>query len=271
MYNTEFFGTFDVPALILTLFTGFFIGLIIYLRREDRREGYPLEDDVTGRAEPASGFFFTPKPKTFDLGPGRDRVHKPNSQPEGIDIPGVRRSRVPGTPLQPEGDPMTLGVGPGAFAQRSTLPDAMVHGGPKIAPLRRAGDFLLDRRDPDPRGMPVLGVDGVAAGVVSDLWVDRGEILLRYLEVELAAAPAAGPTLVGREAAGRRVLLPLTMAKVSGRRAQVQTDAITAAQFAGVPALADPDVVTRDEEERIAAYYGAGYLYATPARAEPLL
>ena len=28
----------------------FFIGLIFYLRREDRREGYPLEDDVTGRA-----------------------------------------------------------------------------------------------------------------------------------------------------------------------------------------------------------------------------
>ena len=46
---------------------------------------------------------------------------------------------------------------------------------------------------------------------------------------------------------------------------------ILASQFAGVPVLASPDAVTRDEEERICAYYGGGYLYATPARAEPLL
>ena len=47
--------------------------------------------------------------------------------------------------------------------------------------------------------------------------------------------------------------------------------AVPHVDVADVPALADPDVVTRDEEERIAAYYGAGFLYAKLSRTEPLL
>jgi photosynthetic reaction center H subunit len=38
-----------------------------------------------------------------------------------------------------------------------------------------------------------------------------------------------------------------------------------------VPGTRTPDAVTRLEEEKICAYYGAGTLYATPLRAEPLL
>ena len=62
MHNVEFFGAFDIPALVLTLFTLFFLGLMIYLRREDRREGYPIEDDVSGRLEPAQGMLFAARP-----------------------------------------------------------------------------------------------------------------------------------------------------------------------------------------------------------------
>jgi photosynthetic reaction center H subunit len=46
--------------------------------------------------------------------------------------------------------------------------------------------------------------------------------------------------------------------------------AITAAQFAAVPGMKNPDVVTLNEEERVVAYFGGGTLYATPNRAEPL-
>jgi photosynthetic reaction center H subunit len=38
-----------------------------------------------------------------------------------------------------------------------------------------------------------------------------------------------------------------------------------------VPVLSSPDQVTLDEEERVCAYYGGGFLYATPARAEALI
>ena len=42
-------GTYDVAELVFYAFVLFFLGLMVYLRREDRREGYPLEDEVTGR------------------------------------------------------------------------------------------------------------------------------------------------------------------------------------------------------------------------------
>jgi photosynthetic reaction center H subunit len=38
-----------------------------------------------------------------------------------------------------------------------------------------------------------------------------------------------------------------------------------------VPGTKQPEQVTLLEEEKIMAYYGAGTLYATPDRAEPLL
>ena len=65
MHNVTFAGDIDVVSLILYSFFAFFLGLVLYLRREDRREGYPLEDDVTGALEPTPGFLFTAQPKAF--------------------------------------------------------------------------------------------------------------------------------------------------------------------------------------------------------------
>lgn len=48
---TEYTEYFDFAQVALYLFWIFFAGLIIYLRREDKREGYPLEDDRGGRVE----------------------------------------------------------------------------------------------------------------------------------------------------------------------------------------------------------------------------
>ena len=47
--------------------------------------------------------------------------------------------------------------------------------------------------------------------------------------------------------------------------------AITAAQFADVPALKNPDQVTRLEEDKITGYFAGGHLYAMPHRQEPLI
>jgi photosynthetic reaction center H subunit len=257
LHNAEFFGTFDVTSLVLTAFTLFFIGLVVYLQRESRREGYPVEDDVTGRLDDAEPLVFGSAVKTFRL-PHGGVVHKPDNLREVETFRAGPRSRVPGTPLQPAGDPMTAAIGPGAYAQRSKVPDLTAHGLPKIAPLRALPEFTVDKNDPDPRGMTVLGVDGQTAGVVTDVWVDRAEVLIRYLEVEVTGA-------------GKRVLMPMTVCVVGRSRRVVKTDAITAAQFADVPVLASPDQVTMDEEERVSAYYGGGYLYATAARAEPIL
>ena len=83
----------------------------------------------------------------------------------------------------------------------------------------------------------------------------------------------AGGTSEGGTSEGgtRRVLLPMPFAKVDGRRDRVWVKAILGRQFADVPVTKSPDQVTKLEEDRIVGYYGAGTLYATPARQEPLL
>jgi len=149
------------------------------------------------------------------------------------------------------------GVGPASWAERAETPDLTIDGAPKIVPLRVATDYLVDRRDPDPRGMSVYGADGVSGGTVREIWVDRSEPQVRYLEVTVSG--------------GRHVLLPIYMAKVDRRLGKVQVNSIMGSQFAGVPAHANPDQVTLAEEDRISAYYAGGLLYAEPSRAEPLL
>ena len=246
----------DFAVISVFSFFIFFVGLILYLRREDRREGYPLEEDASGRVRTSGGILFTALPKTFAL-PAGGTLTVPNQNRDRRTLAARRTSVTPGSPLVPTGNPLADGVGPAAYAERAKVPDLTAHGDLKIVPLRVATSFSIATGDPDPRGMLVLGADNVVAGSVSDVWVDRAESTIRYLEVALNS--------------GGTVLLPITGALIKKSRRHVLVDAITAAQFEGVPGLGNPDQVTFYEEERVVAYYGGGYLYATPARAEPWL
>ena len=248
----------DFASISIVLFFIFFAMLVIYLRREDRREGYPLEEDPSGRVRTAGGLLFTALPKTFRLANGRGEVTVPNKNRDRRPIAARRASITPGSPLVPTGNPMVDGVGPGAYAERAKVPDLTAHGDLKIVPMRVAQNFSIAKGDADPRGMLVIGADQRIAGMVKDVWIDRAEWQVRYLEVLL-------------ESSGESVLLPITGALIKASRRHVLVDAITAAQFAQVPRLANADQVTFYEEERIVAYYGGGYLYASPSRAEPLL
>ena len=246
----------DFAVISVFSFFAFFVTLILYLRREDRREGYPLEEDQSGLVRTAGGVLFTALPKTFHL-PSGGTLTVPNKNRDRRPIAARRTSVSPGSPSVPTGNPLADGVGPASYAERAKVPDLTAHGDLKIVPMRVASNFHIARGDPDPRGMLVLGADNAVAGSVSDIWVDRAEWTIRYLEVALNS--------------GGTVLLPITGALIRKARRHVLVDAITAAQFDGVPRLGNPDQVTFYEEERIVAYYGGGYLYATPARAEPFL
>ena len=258
MPEQVFNGGLDVTEWVLYGFFLFFAGLIIYLRREDRREGYPLEDDVTGRRESEGGLLFTAQPKVFRLPHNAGTVSKPDGSRDSDDLKARRTAPWPGAPLEPVGDPLQAGMGPGAYANRAKTPDLMLHGGPRIVPLRVAPEFSLDKRDPDPRGMNVVAADNVVAGTVSEVWVDRSEYMVRYIELQLANS-------------SKRVLVPMTMVVVQGGRKRVKVNALLASQFENIPQLSGSDQITRDEEERVCAYVGAGTLYATPARTEAWL
>ena len=110
----------------------------------------------------------------------------------------------------------------------------------------------------NPIGFSVVGADRAQGGVIKDLWVDRGESIMRYYEVD-----------TGND--GKTVLLPVTFSVVDFKRRRVTVSALKGSQFSGVPTTRDSDKVTLLEEDKIAAYYGAGTLYAMPQRVEPLL
>ncbi|MBG0797788.1 photosynthetic reaction center subunit H [Methylocystis sp. L43] len=245
----------DVAQVVLYAFFIFFAGLVFYLRREDRREGYPLESEVGPQRD--RGFLLIPTPKIFLRGDGA-KIQAPNFERDTRAPNATKVAVWPGAPLTPNGDPMLAEVGPGAFALRADVPEKMHDGRDLIAPLRIATNFAVSSEDPNPIGMEVVAADRRIAGVIKDAWVDRAEDFLRFYEVTLS------------EGRGD-VLLPVPFAKVDGARRQIHVEAILADQFANVPRTRNPDQVTLLEEEKIAAYYGAGTLYATPARVEPLL
>lgn len=267
MQSNPLFEYTDTAQLALYGFWAFFAALIWYLHREDKREGYPLDThrvDRHGNPETVEGLPGVPCAKVFRLSDGSEiRVPDPSRadrRPVAARQVGWDDRYGPdvGAPLDPTGNPMTDGVGPAAYAERANQPERMIDGSAMIVPLRLAAGWNVDARDPDPRGMTVCGLDGAAAGTVKEIWVDRAEPQIRYLEVELNGG-------------GRHVMLPSGFVRYDAAQRKVKVASITAAQFGAVPAISSHEQITKLEEDRICAYYASGHLYATPARIESLI
>lgn len=246
---------FDIAFVSLYLFWGFFLLLVIYLLREGKREGYPMES-------PRSKYIYNegwpamPRDaKVFDTG------HPAHARAPERDISGlaVKGFGAFGAPLVPTGNAMKDGLGPAAWAQRADTVDLTYDDhAPKIVPLRAAPGFSVAEDSPDPRGMKVVTADGKIAGSVVDVWVDKSEYIARYLEAE---APSAGGS--------RRVVFPMFLATVDATAGAVHVASVLAGQFAEAPALASAEQITLLEEDKVSAYFGGGHMYATPARSEP--
>lgn len=256
MDDVKLIGTFDVTEMVFLAFTLFFLALIFYLRREDRREGYPVEDETTGRVDTPGGPLSTASPKEFIMPFGRGTVTTPTKGREKVDVAGKRTFGSAGAPYYPTGNPLEDGLGPAAWADRANHPDLDAEGHNRIVPIGTVPTITVHKKDADPRGMEVIAADGEIAGKVTDLWIDRAEHQVRYLEVD------TGP---------KKVLAPMGMSKVEGKSGQVVIDAINADQFAAAPVPVTPGQITFYEEERIVAYFGGGYLYANRERQEPII
>jgi len=265
-------GYVDVAQLVLYGFWIFFAGLVFYLRREDKREGYPLESDRSDRSRRVSvvGFPGLPEPKEYLLPHGQGTHQLPHKESYMGDIPGTRHTaNWEGSPLAPTGDPMREGVGPASYANRQDIPDLALDGTPKIRPMRVADDFMVEPSDPDPRGLAVVAADGQVAGTVKDLWVDRAEPRILFFEVKLTSD--AGAQDEDKTASDNNPLLPYGYARVKFGKRQIRVSSIMADQFQHIPRTASADQITRLEEERITAYFAGGHLYAEPSRQEPLI
>lgn len=232
----------DVAQIAWWAFFGFFIGLVLYLRREDQREGYPKHNLGL---PPLAGPPILPPPRTY-LRQDGSTTEAPHHDPD----PPVRAEplfRFPGGPLMPVGNKLTAAVGPGTYAMRRDEPFRMTDETPQVQPLRVAAGWSVMAGETDPRGMPVLDIRFRPVGVVRDLWVDRGVKVLRYFEVELDQEEGVG-----------RILLPIHHCVIDERKRRIRVLALHHGQFADVPRLKSSDQITAREEDQINGYYAGG-------------
>ena len=75
---------------------------------------------------------------------------------------GTPIAKWPGAPLEPNGNPLLAGVGPGAFAERVDAPEMTSEGHPSIVPMRVEPHASVDPNDADPRGLGRSGHRGPA-------------------------------------------------------------------------------------------------------------
>ncbi len=251
-------ANFDITLISVIVFVGFFILLVLWLHRESKLEGYPLVPDIgEGKLRPI-GFPAPPPARTFTLSTG-EKVTVSGGRPDTRELALKPMARHPGTAYRPTGHPMADGVGPASYAERADRPDLLYDGGVRIRPLRLAPEFHVAHDDPNPVGMKVIGGNGKEAGTVREVWIDRAEYVMRYMEVE-----------VPLEKGSRRVLLPTNFSVIDGERGTVTVRSIFSEHFATVPATRSMDQVTLLEEDKIMGYYGGGTLYASRMRQEPL-
>ncbi|GEO80520.1 photosynthetic reaction center subunit H [Pararhodospirillum oryzae] len=250
MFVGQLVGNFDVATLVTAVFfVSFFLGLIVYLRMEDRREGYPLEDDLSGKLEAMGPHAMSP-PKTFYMPHGGTRA-VPNDARDTRVIKAKPTARWAGSPLEPTGDPMIDAVGPAAFTERAATPDLTLEGDARIVPLSKHKDFWLSSCDADPHGMQVVAADDVVVGSVADVWIDKSECLGRYFEVALKD--------------GKRVLVPVTRALIVAATRTIYVGSADSAHFASAPTTARGDQITLREEDRIMGYFAGGMMYTKKA------
>ena len=257
----------DVAQITLYLFWIFFFGLIYYLQQEGKREGYPLiRDDKEIQTGLVDYFPPVPEPKTFELPHGEGSVQAPDMY-VGDKRGEVALERVSGAfsdPYEPTGDPLKDGVGPAAWAQRKDLPDLTAEGEPALVPLRAAKDFSLLEGNIDPRGLDVWGNDMEIAGKVTDVWVDRAEHMIRYVEMEITDSK-------------QKVLIPMNLvtfhrgAEFRGPPGKVLVRSLLSTQFAGCPGTKKATSITRLEEDKIMAYFSGGKFFQTPRSRDPLV
>ena len=239
----------DFAQVLIAAFVLFFFGLLFYLRREDKREGYPLEEAIPALGHGIVGFPNAPPPKTYVMMDGStSTLPKEYGRRE---LKAQPRDYFPGAALYPVGDPLLAGIGPGAYTLRRDDPLTMPDGSLQLQPLRDAVEYRCIDPDMDPRGRRVFGADLVDAGACVDIWVDKGSKILRYFEVELAG---------GIE----RRLVPIFYTIIRRNAPHFQVDAITAAQFAKIPVLRNPTIITAREEDIVNGFFAGGYMYSAP-------
>ncbi len=230
------------------LFFLFFLGLVSYNRRWDKREGYPMKASPFSSAT-SVGFPAMPQdPEVYVLNEGGTTTAPHFYQQAPVSAEPLYQ--FAGTPLSPVGNPLLAGIGPGSWVQKKDAPMLTEHGDLLLQPLRLLPEWTVGKGEADPRGMTVFDWRWERVGTVRDIWIDRGIKIIRILEIELLP-----------ELGGGHVLVPIYHTGDPGERARGAGDGAAVDQFADVPRPASADQITGPEDERLNAYFAAGNFY----------
>ena len=244
----------DVAQLAVIIFFLFFLGLVFYLRREDKREGYPLDEPRPRlHRTPLVGFPERPPAKTLYLMEGGTTELPHYFAPPPVE--GRYTDSFGGASIEPVGNPLLSGLGPATWVMRVDEPLRLADGELQVIPMRGRDEWHVREGEADPRGMAVFDARWQPVGTVVDFWVDRSAKFLRYLEVQLG----------DRAKSDRRVLLPIFYADIKLKAREIRVPALRSWQFAEIPALAKPDIITSREEDQVNAYYAGGLFHGATA------
>src|ERR1700753_2893900 len=120
--HTDLTAYLDVAQVTLYAFWIFFACLIFYLRREDKREGYPLQYE-DGARRSGVGFPSYPGLKNYLLRHGHVAT-LPNWKNDRSDAPVTPMAPWPGSPYVPTGNPLPDGAGARVALHADGQPDA---------------------------------------------------------------------------------------------------------------------------------------------------
>ena len=245
----------DLPDAAFWTFFVLFVLLCIWLRREDKREGYPM------RASPFTdeqllGFPTPPPPHTYLLNEG-GTLQAPHLY-EQAPTHAVPLHGHDGTPFSPVGNPLLAGIGPGAWVKRRMGPDLTETGEEIYQPMRVMSGWAIAPGETDPIGMAVFDRRFRPIGRVVDVWIDRGSNVIRMFEVLPPPDLAVGP-----------VLVPIYHTVIKERAREVRVTALHAHQLADIPRPARPTSITAQEHEQLNAYFAAGRFYANSPLTDP--
>ena len=144
----------DVAQVVFPRSWLFFAGLVFWLRREDRREGYPLESEVSGHFKDR-GFIWIPEPKTFILANGEGPA--PHFEGRHAADQRARRSS-PGRARRSSRRAIRCGRRrPRQPRPRPDEPYRPLDGHDLLAPLRVATNYAVPPEGGNPIGFEVVG------------------------------------------------------------------------------------------------------------------
>ncbi len=243
----------DVAQAAFWIFFLFFLGLVYRLRQNDKREGYPMKASPFS-SEPSLGFPLPAEPHIYRLNEG-GTTQAPHYY-QGGEQHAEPLYQFDGTPLSPVGNPLLAGIGPGSWVKRNPEPMRTEKGDLLLQPMRLLPEWSVGKDDADPRGMRVFDWRWREVGTVADCWLDTGIKIIRLLEVEVASG---------------RVLVPIYHTAINEKKREVRVTSLAVDQFADIPRLANPDVLATWEDERLNAYFAAGYFYRGRLPLRPLV